>query len=112
MFQMIIQLNEEKIVSENKYELEKMYNKLDEVFHNKHFIRLQGGDYARVYQGTDDYKDFGRLGCIYLALKKQEWFMDNVSVWLLLESEDSGEPYDFSEEDLIAHCRIKQKMGG
>lgn len=112
MFRMIIQLDKEKILREQKYELEAMYCKLDKVFYSKHFLPIETKKYDRIYQGTDDYKDFGRMGCIYLALKKQEWFMNNVSVWLLLESDSTVEPYDFSEEDLLAHCCRKLNAGG
>ena len=48
---------------------------------------------------------FGRFGRIVNKLKKQGRFMDNVSVWRLYDSDDSDNPMDFSEEDLLAHYR-------
>lgn len=37
--------------------------------------------------------------------------MDNVTVWLLCDSDDSDRPDDFNEEDLLNHYRQKQAMG-
>ena len=36
--------------------------------------------------------------------------MDNVTVWMLLDSDDSDDPDDFYEEDLLLHYRSKEKM--
>ena len=44
--------------------------------------------------------------------EKAAWFMDNVSVWRLYDSEDSDTLADCSEEDLLLHYRHKQQVGG
>jgi hypothetical protein len=57
------------------------------------------------------FQDFFSLfGKIVNTLKKQTWFMDNVAVWRLYDSDDSDSPEDFNEEDLLTHYREKQAM--
>ena len=41
------------------------------------------------------------------GLKKQDWFVSNLSVWLLCTNEDSDDPGDFEEEDLVEYFGIK-----
>ncbi len=36
--------------------------------------------------------------------------MENFAAWLLCDSDDSGSPDDFNEEDLLDHYRKKQVM--
>ena len=62
---------------------------------------------VREYCGKEDPMDFGRFSLIYNTLKRQDWFMSNASTWLLLNSDDSDDPTDFSEEDLLAYNRSK-----
>ncbi len=38
-----------------------------------------------------------------LGLKEQNWFMDNAVTWLYCNSDDSDDPDDFDEEDLLVH---------
>ena len=109
MFRMTIQLNEEKIEQEGKYSLGKMYDFLDEMFQKRGFHQIPDEKYARTYQGTDDYKDFGRLGSIVLYLKNRKWFMSNVAVWLMLESENLEEPLEFFVYDAKRYYKEKEK---
>ena len=42
-----------------------------------------------------------------LGLKEQSWFMDNAKTWLYCNSDDSDDPSEFNEEDLLVHYGIK-----
>ena len=55
-------------------------------------------------------RDFSLFGQIVNTLKRQAWFMDNVSVWRLCDSDDSDSPDDFNEEDLLIHYQEKTAM--
>ena len=48
--------------------------------------------------GADIAQFFGNFG-----LRKQPWFMDNAMRWILCNSDDSDDPNDFSEEDLLEY---------
>ena len=61
----------------------------------------------RVYSGTGADTDYPNLGIILNGLKKQDWFVSNLSVWLLCTNEDSDDPGDFEEEDLVEYFGIK-----
>lgn len=36
------------------------------------------------------------------TLKKQSWFMENVTEWRLYDSDESDDPEEFNEEDLLS----------
>ena len=55
-------------------------------------------------------RDFSLFGRIVNTLKRHAWFMDNVSVWRLCDSDDSDSPDDFNEEDLLIHYQEKTAM--
>lgn len=105
MLKMEIQMNTDKIIFEKKYQLDGIYKTIDAIFEQLGFSHAQNEHSALVYRGSGHVKDYGRFGKIVNKLKKQGWFMDNVSVWRLYNSDDSDNPMDFSEEDLLAHYR-------
>ena len=57
--------------------------------------------------GTGADVDYPNLGIILNGLKKQEWFITNLSVWLLCTNEDSDDPSDFEEEDLVEYFGLR-----
>lgn len=106
MYKMIICLNEEKIIKESELKLETIYEKLDTIFGKRGFTLSMDND-RRVYSGTGADTDYPNLGIILNGLKKQDWFISNLSVWLLCTNEDSDDPGDFEEEDLVEYFGIK-----
>lgn len=110
MLKMMICMDNEKIAAEQKYHLESIYNTLNNTFHNAGLLRMEDNSGALVYRDCGRAKDFSLFGKIVNLLKKQAWFMDNVSVWRLYDSDDSDNPDDFNEEDLLTHYRKKQAM--
>lgn len=110
MLKMIIRMNDDKIIAENKYHLDGIYSTLNNVFHTAGLPRMEDGSGALVYRDCGWARDFSLFGKIVNTLKRQAWFMDNVSVWRLCDSDDSDSPEDFNEEDLLMHYREKLAM--
>lgn len=111
MLKMIIQMDDNKINNEKKYRLDGIYSAIDNAFAKMGLPRMEDASDSLVYRDNGQSKDYGRFGKIVNILKKQAWFMDNVTVWRLCDSDDSDSPDDFSEEDLLNHYRRKQAMG-
>lgn len=44
---------------------------------------------------------FEKFGGIYLSLKKQKWFMENIKEWKLYESDSEGLNDEYNVEDLL-----------
>lgn len=106
MIKMIIKMDEGKIALLKEYSTDHVYKVLDNVFdqYGYHMEQVEGN---REYRGTGDPRDFGRFGRIYNGLKKQQWFVQTVSTWLLCNSDDVDDPNDFSVEDLLNYDRSR-----
>lgn len=110
MLKMVIRMDGDKINIEKKYRLEGIYKTIDNTFIQMGFPRREDASGSLVYLDNGHDKDYGRFGKIVNTLKKQAWFMDNVEVWLLCDSDDSDSSDDFNVEDLLSHYRQKQAM--
>ncbi len=102
MIKMIIRLDEEKILRNQDYSKDRILAALDRIFAKTGMSRvdtLRGTEYC----GQGISSDFARFGKIMLGLKEQDWFMDNAKDWILCNSDDSEDPNEFEEEDLMAH---------
>lgn len=111
MLKMIIRMNDDKINIEKKYRLDGIYQTIDSTFSQMGFPRIEDGSGSLVYRDNGHERDYGRFGKIVNTFKKQAWFMDNVDVWRLCDSDDSDSPEDFNVEDLLNHYRKKQALG-
>ena len=100
MLMMKIEMNADKIQAEQRYTMSAINRTIESAFAQ---MQLRDSGNAR---------DYGRFGKVVNTLKKQPWFMENVSVWRLYDSEDSDNLNDCSEEDLLLHYRRKQQVGG
>lgn len=107
MMKMEIKMNEEKINREKKYRLQGMYKRLDDGFADLGMLKVEDGSDTLMYYGINEAKDFANFGRMVLALKREEWFMDNVVVWRLYESDDTVDPDDFAVNDLVEYYRKK-----
>ncbi|MBS6722993.1 MAG: hypothetical protein KH268_08385 [Clostridiales bacterium] len=108
MLKMIIKMNDDKINTEKIYRLDRIYHTLEQTFLTFGLIRMEDSSGFLVYRDCGRAKDFGIFGKIVNALKKQRWFMDNVLIWQFCDSDDSDEPDQFNEEDLLKHYTTKQ----
>lgn len=111
MLKMVIRMDDNKINIEKKYRLDGIYRTIDSTFIKMGFPRIEDASGFLVYRDNGHTTDYGRFGKIVNTLKRQPWFMDNVAEWLLCDSDDSDNPDDFNEEDLLNHYRQKQTMG-
>lgn len=102
MYKMVICLDEKKINNEGKFDLNAIYEKLDIIFSKRGF-KVSINSSCRTYSGTGADTDYPNLGIILNGLKKQEWFVTNLLVWLLCTNEDSDDPEVFDEEDLVEY---------
>lgn len=110
MLKMMIRMDDDKIVTEKKYHLDGIYSTINNTFLTVELPRIEDSSGALVYCDCGRARDFSLFGKIVNTLKNQTWFMDNVSVWRLYDSDDSDSPEDINEEDLLTHYREKQAM--
>lgn len=82
-----IVLDEEKILRENIYDLEKMYSLIDEMACNCGLVKID----KYTYHCKGNEKDLACLGIfIHDYLKDTEWFLRNVKEWIWI-SEREGD---------------------
>ena len=110
MLKMMICMNQNKINSERKYNLDSIHEIIDNMFLNLGLPSAGHTSKQWVYRDNGDDRDYGRFGRIVNTLKRQEWFMDNVEAWRFFDSDDSDDPEDFNEEDLLSHYKQKRTM--
>ena len=106
MIKMIIGMDEEKIASAKELSIDRVYSVLDNVF-GQYGYQAEQIDGNREYKGTGDSHDFGRFWRIYNGLKKQPWFVKNVKLWQLCNSDDVEDSNDFSVESLLNHDKSR-----
>lgn len=111
MLKMVISMDDNKIKTEKKYRLDGIYSTIGNTFEKMGFSRMEDSAGHMVFCDNGNAGDYGRFGRIVNTFKKQPWFMNNVSVWQLYDSDDSDNPDDFNEEDLLKHYRQKQAVG-
>ena len=102
MIKMIIKMDNGKIEHSGIYTVEKINDKIDGIFKKRGLNKVDNGDEVE-YCGTGKNTDFGNFTVILNGLRKQSWFMDNAMRWILCNSDDSDDPADFGEEDLLAY---------
>jgi hypothetical protein len=76
-------MDEEKIINDNKYDLDLVYKEIDRL---AEFAGMKKIDKHNYISKNDSPSE---LGCFAWAnLKKHTWFIDNVKEWLWLDKED------------------------
>lgn len=87
-----------------------IYSTINNTFLTVGLSHIEDGSGALVYRDCGRARDFSLFGKIVNTLKRQTWFMDNVAVWRLYDSDDSDSSENFNEEDLLTHYSEKQAM--
>ncbi|MCH5336545.1 MAG: hypothetical protein J1D99_03900, partial [Campylobacter sp.] len=81
-------LDEEKILREDKYDLDKMYELIEKMAKECGLIKID----KNTYHCKGDKEDLGRLGSfIYKGLIKCDWFTLNVKEWDWLSEKEGNE---------------------
>ena len=112
LLMMKIEMNADKIQAEKRYTLSSINRTIESAFSQMQLRKVEDASGALLYRDTGNARDYGRFGRVVNTLKKQSWFMDNVSVWRLYDSDDSDNLNDCSEEDLLLHYQRKPQIGG
>ena len=98
-------MNEDKIIASDEYSVDRINQVLDRIFSNKGMDRTDT-ERGIEYTGHNRPTDFAHFGKIMLGLKDQAWFMDNAKTWLYCNNDDSDNPADFNEEDLLHYKKV------
>lgn len=100
MIKMLIEMDQEKIEREQKYDIKKIESYLDDIFSQ-----------ANAYKDTEGYYTngtFESFGAIIWHLRELEWFLPNVKKWLWLNSDSTGDPKNFEVEDVANHYKNRR----
>lgn len=90
-----IVMDEDKIKREGKYELDKLYQNIDELA--EHAGLIKKNKYTYICQGNE--RDLAALGIFnFMNLVKKEWFTRNVKEWIWLNKNEG-------DTDLIESCK-------
>lgn len=90
-----ILFDKDKILRDGEYSLDSIQKATDHVFAARYIEKDSNGLY--VTSGADE--DYVSFMSIIISLKRQQWFLNNLSKWLLyVDEDDTGE---FYTEDLI-----------
>lgn len=89
MMKMLVVMNEDKILREGRYDLNKINAYLEKLFSKRGMTRVEDNWYGNG--------NFTTCGSLIVKLSSTEWFMDNIEQWLWYDTEDR------SMEDLKAH---------
>ena len=83
MLKMLIRMDNHKIETEQKYNSESIYSTLNNAFSRMRFQRISGESNTLIYCDNETGQTHGSFCQIINSLKKQNWFMENVSDWIL-----------------------------
>ena len=90
-----IVMDEDKIRREGKYELDKHYQKIDEIA--EHAGLIKKNKYTYICQGNE--KDLAVLGIFnFMNLVEKEWFTKNVKEWIWIDRKEG-------DTNLIESCK-------
>jgi hypothetical protein len=95
MMKMLITLDENKIIAEGKYNLNKIMDYIDKACEKRGMTKDSSNWYSNG--------DFTSCGSLILVLKDKEWFINNLKEWLWYDSDDN------TTEDLKSHY-AKEKI--
>ena len=90
-----IVLDEEKIIKEGKYDLNKLYQNIDEIAEYVGLIKKN--KYTYICQGNE--RDLASLAVFnFQKLIEKEWFTKNIKEWVWINKEEG-------DENLIEHFK-------
>ena len=107
MLKLEIKLDENKILADQKYKVESIYQALEQAFAKYRLNKTQEPDGTLCFFGNGNPKDYGAFGCIITSLKEKAWFMDYVTKWIWYNSDDGENEEDLAVEDVLYHYTKK-----
>lgn len=103
MLKLEIKMDEEKILAEQKYRVESIYQALEQAFSQYKLNQTKDADGTMCFTGNGNPKDYGAFGSIITSLREKTWFMDYVTKWIWYNSDDGENEDDFVVEDVLYH---------
>ena len=97
MMKMLIKLDEERVLSDRKYDLADMWRIVDEQFESACTKQVLA-DGAVLYSGKADKDYFSCFGIAYVKLSNREWFARYCSKWIMYDNDDD-ETLPFADDD-------------
>lgn len=107
MLKLEIKLDDNKIIADNKFKIEKIYQTLEEAFKKCQLRQEKEKDGTLFFYGSGNSKDYGAFGGIITSLEEKPWFMDYVTRWIWYNSDDGINEEDFAVEDVLYHYTKK-----
>ena len=107
MLKLEIKMDEDKILADQKYRVESIYQALEQAFARYKLGKTKEPDGTLCFVGNGNPKDYGAFGCIITSLKEKAWFMDYVTKWIWHNSDDGETEDDFTVEDVLYHYTKK-----
>lgn len=109
MIKVEIELDEQKIIDDNKYVPESILECMDDTFVQNGQQILEADGFRRVYRdGGNIEKDFAILGGIVVDFADEDWFLPYATKILWYENEDDNDENDFNVEDWLEGFKKKQ----
>lgn len=103
MLKLEIKMDEAKILAEQKYRVESIYQALEQAFSRYKLKQTKDSDGTMCFIGNGNPKDYGAFGSIITSLREKAWFMDYVTKWVWYNSDDGENEDDFAVEDVLYH---------
>jgi hypothetical protein len=94
VMKMKIVFDEEKVKREGKYDINSMYDIVDDYFNKKNLTKIARGEYG----DTGISSDYGKLWAS-IDFRKLDWFKSNLESWTFYEFDDDNNSWDY--EDII-----------
>lgn len=112
MFGMEIRINEKHIAQKGQYKIENIIATIDRIcFHYGLRKKVEGR--SLFYFGNNHKDDYAKCGIIYGILKRNRWFMENVTLWHLLENDDDeDENVEFCHSDFLSVIVRNNELNG
>ena len=103
MMKMLIQLDEERVLSDKKYALSDMWRIIDKQFAGECDKEVQP-DGSVLYSGNPNKDYFTRINVAAMYLKSRKWFAEYCKR-LILYDNDYNEAMPFDEIDVLSRQR-------
>lgn len=103
-------MDNDKIIADQKYNLENIYQTLERAFSRYHLYQEKKSDGTLVFLGKGNAKDYGAFGCLITSLREKVWFMEYVIRWIWYNSDDGQDENDFAVEDVLYHYTKKESV--
>ncbi len=94
-------MDEDKIIAENKYRPEMIYQTLERAFAQFRLRQEKMPDGTLFFYGSGNPRDYGAFGSLITTLYERTWFMEYVIKWIWYNSDNGRDETDFSVEDVL-----------